>query len=215
MNNGMIFYKSFQKAIKTLPKREQLKALWAIIDYALDGVEPENLGSAECAFILAKPQIDANNKRRENGKKGGRPKGDGYEKAKPNDNQDVTKDEPKVKEKVKEKVKVKEKEKVKEKDAHGEYGNVLLTDDELNKLQTEYGTDKTDDAIKFFDEYIEEKGYKAKSHYLAIRRWVFDAVEEKKNRGNPKSKPKKTGFSNAPERDYDFAELEKAYFGSE
>ena len=28
------------------------------------------------------------------------------------------------------------------------------------------------------DEYIEEKGYKARSHYLSMRRWVFDAVRK-------------------------------------
>ena len=33
-------------------------------------------------------------------------------------------------------------------------------------------------AIKFLDEYIEEKGYKSKSHNLAIRRWVIQAVQE-------------------------------------
>lgn len=60
----------------------------------------------------------------------------------------------------------------------GEYNNVLLTDDEYIKLQTEFGG-LADKAIKFLDEYIEMKGYKAKSHYLAIRKWVIDAVKER------------------------------------
>ena len=33
-------------------------------------------------------------------------------------------------------------------------------------------------AVDFLDAYIEEKGYKSKSHNLAIRRWVMDAVKE-------------------------------------
>ena len=37
-----------------------------------------------------------------------------------------------------------------------------------------------DRAIKFLDEYIEEKDYKSKSHNLAIRRWVIDAVSKEK-----------------------------------
>lgn len=76
----------------------------------------------------------------------------------------------------KEKVIGKEKE---TKHKYGEYKNVLLTDTEIDKLNCEYGEDNTNEAIKYLDEYIEMKGYKAKSHYLAIRKWVFDAIKEK------------------------------------
>ena len=64
------------------------------------------------------------------------------------------------------------------KEVFGEYGNVRLTPKEKEKLETEFGVVKTDRAIKYLDEYIEEKHYKSASHYLAIRRWVFNAVEE-------------------------------------
>lgn len=60
---------------------------------------------------------------------------------------------------------------------YGEYEHVLLTDTERDKLMNEYGELETTEAIKFLDEYIEMKGYKAKSHYLAIRKWVFDAIK--------------------------------------
>jgi hypothetical protein len=69
----------------------------------------------------------------------------------------------------------------------GEYKHVRLTDKELQKLKDEFGEVETDEAIVFLDEYIEMKGYKAKSHYLAIRKWVFDAVREDKARKAPKS----------------------------
>lgn len=67
----------------------------------------------------------------------------------------------------------------------GEYGHVLLTDEQEQKLMDEYGEIVTIKAIEFLDEYIEEKGYKAKNHYLTIRRWVIDAVKERapKDRG--------------------------------
>jgi hypothetical protein len=68
---------------------------------------------------------------------------------------------------------------------HGEYQHVLLTDKEMNKLIETYGKDIAERAVEFLDAYIEEKGYKAKSHYLTIRRWVIDAVKEKKNNGRP------------------------------
>lgn len=61
---------------------------------------------------------------------------------------------------------------------YGEYKHVLLTDEEYKKLQEEYDPYHAQKAIKYLDEYIEMKGYKAKSHYLAIKKWVFNALEE-------------------------------------
>lgn len=61
---------------------------------------------------------------------------------------------------------------------YGEYKNVLLTDAELEKLYAKYGIEQAIEYIKFLDEYIERKGYKAKSHYLCIGKWVIDAYEE-------------------------------------
>ena len=66
---------------------------------------------------------------------------------------------------------------------YGEYKNVLLKDEELQKLQKEY--QNWEELIKYLDEYIEMRGYKAKSHYLCIKKWVVDAVK-KENLKNPK-----------------------------
>ena len=63
---------------------------------------------------------------------------------------------------------------------YGEYKHVLLTDEEHQKLVVKYGGKITDECIKYLDEYIEMKGYKAKSHYLCILKWVYDAVQEHK-----------------------------------
>ena len=65
---------------------------------------------------------------------------------------------------------------------YGEYSHVKLTDKERDQLFNDYGEAETHDAIKYLDEYIEMKGYKAKSHYLCMRKWVFDAVKEEKQR---------------------------------
>lgn len=70
----------------------------------------------------------------------------------------------------------------KSKCAYGEFGNVMLTPDEYEKLVSLFGKDKTDKAISFLDVYIPDKGYKSKSHYMALRRWVFDAVSERERR---------------------------------
>lgn len=87
---------------------------------------------------------------------------------------------------------------------YGEYQHVMLTETELSKLKADYKN--ADELIKFLDEYIEMKGYKAKSHYMAIRKWVADAVEEQACKNQRKSK-------NAPYHDphpsYDLNEFSK------
>ena len=75
-------------------------------------------------------------------------------------------------------------EKIKDiKESYGELGNVKLTVQEREKLIAEYGLETTEKAIDFLDGYIADKGYKSKSNYQAIRRWVIDAV---KGRAAPK-----------------------------
>lgn len=71
-----------------------------------------------------------------------------------------------------------------EKHQYGEYKHVLLTDEERDRLFNDYGEVETLEAIKFLDECIEMKGYKYKNHNLALRKWVFRAVNEEKNRSN-------------------------------
>ena len=66
---------------------------------------------------------------------------------------------------------------------YGIYQHVKLTDDEYKKLCDEYGDIKAGECITYLDEYMEMKGnYKANSHYLCIRKWVADAVEENKRK---------------------------------
>ena len=55
----------------------------------------------------------------------------------------------------------------------------MLKDEELQKLKDEY--ENWDNLIKYLDEYIEMKGYKAKSHYLCIKKWVVEAVNKQQN----------------------------------
>ena len=69
-----------------------------------------------------------------------------------------------------------------QKHKHGEYSHVLLTDAELSQLVERYGQAETDEAIKYLDEYMEMKGKKYKSCYLALIKWVFDAVREKEQK---------------------------------
>lgn len=110
----MVFYRSFYEAIKELSPDDFRDCVEAIMEYGLNDIEPESPGVAKAIFIMAKPQIDANNKRYENGTKGGRPLTKNNQSITKNNqsitkaNQSITKPEPKekVKEKDKEKVNV-------------------------------------------------------------------------------------------------------------
>lgn len=94
MRSGFVFYRSWLEAVKNLPREMQGEVLTAIIEYGLDGVTTGSLKPITSAMLaMVKPQIDANNKRLENGLKGGRPRKIETE-TEPNDNQVITKEKP-------------------------------------------------------------------------------------------------------------------------
>lgn len=69
---SMVFYKSFFEAIKDLDPDTFKSAVVALLEYGLEGIEyTEDSQLIRVLFSMAKPVIDANNKKRENGKKGG------------------------------------------------------------------------------------------------------------------------------------------------
>lgn len=65
-----------------------------------------------------------------------------------------------------------------QKHKYGEYQHVLLTDDEKDRLISEYGEGIFNRCIKKLDEYIEVKKPKYDNHNLVIRKWVIKAVQE-------------------------------------
>ena len=73
IRDSFVFYRSFFVAISQLPKKYQLDTYQALARYALDSDEISLNGISAAVLELCKPQIDANNRRFENGKKGGRP----------------------------------------------------------------------------------------------------------------------------------------------
>lgn len=66
---------------------------------------------------------------------------------------------------------------------YGEYNNVLLTDEELDKLKTEY-TD-WQERIERISSYVASTGKTYKSHYATIRNWA------RKDADNPKQSGRK------------------------
>lgn len=69
---------------------------------------------------------------------------------------------------------------------YGTYKHVLLKDEELQSLKDTYSN--WEELINYLDEYIEMKGYKAKSHYLCIKKWVVDAVNKQNKQTSYKTK---------------------------
>lgn len=129
MTDGFIFYTSWFEALSEMPPEIQLEAYQAISAYGcgedidLDTMNPW----ARSVLKTIIPQIDANERRRSNGSKGGRPsKTEGAEEEKPlvsdlenqwfqdDETTGYGSEEPKEKVKVKEKAKVKEQAKAKE-----------------------------------------------------------------------------------------------------
>ena len=81
-NDSFVFYKSFYEAAAELDDADRIAFYDALATYALADEEPEiESAVVRALFKMARPQIDANEKRREAGKKGsefgklgGRPK---------------------------------------------------------------------------------------------------------------------------------------------
>lgn len=100
--DSFIFYNSFRSALKDVPKEIKYEVYDAIIEYGITNQTPTELSVyANMAFALILPQLEANQRRYENGKKGGRPTKEKTEikpkrnlnetKVKPNKNDNVNK----------------------------------------------------------------------------------------------------------------------------
>lgn len=219
---SVVIYRSFHEASKLLSP-EEYKELWVnLFDYSLDGDIPEfESALAEVIFTMAQPQIDANKKRQENGRKGGAPKDNQnarkqplvnlennhrLNEKQPNDNVNDNDNDNK-------KRNIKEKKPTPVKHIYGEYKHVKLTEAEYIRLGVDFGELKRAQAIKRLDEYIQEKPtYKSQDHNLAIRRWVLKALEEDAAKDRPPAA--KTTFGNFEcKHNYDYDEMEAKLLG--
>ncbi len=101
--------------------------------------------------------------------------------------------------------------------SYGKYQNVMLTDVERDALFLEYGEDKSIEAIQFFDEYIEMKGYTCNNHNLALRHWVFTALKERKLKEEKLRRDElrlHAPFSSSIVEEWATAEINPAIFGT-
>ena len=196
MRDSFIFYRSFYEAIKDLPRDIQGEIYTAIMEYSLYGKETDNLKPvARSIFTLIKPQIDVNNKRFDNGCKGGRPlkkeTKEKHAKAKKEDkNQKETKEKPNKNYNVndnnndnKESTNVDKKERPPKSDYErfNEWlkehtPNVLklqrqITEEEFLKLKKKYSYDQIVDILQSMENY-KDAPKKYTSVYLTFLKWA-------------------------------------------
>lgn len=195
MTDSFVFYDSFADAIDLLPDAEQLEAYRAIVRYALRGEEPQISSAAMVVFVMAKPQIDANQKRRTDGRKGGAPKGNqnaSKQQKQPvvvsENNQWLNKKQPNVNVNVNGNVNANGNGNVNESDGakaprtrhkYGQYENVLLSDEELEKLKKEFPFD-WEERIERVSSYVAATGKKYKNFLATIRNWANRDKEKQK-----------------------------------
>ena len=71
MNDSFIFYRGFYEALEGLSAEEFRDCVKALCEYALNGDEHPESATAKMYLSLTKPNIDANFRKREAGRKGG------------------------------------------------------------------------------------------------------------------------------------------------
>ena len=96
---------------------------------------------------------------------------------------------------------------------YGEYNNVLLTDEEVEKLKSEYSDYQ--ERIERLSSYVASTGKSYKSHYATIRNWARkDAEKPGRKEPIPSWMNSKNKFNNFPQREYDYNDLEGKLLGS-
>lgn len=192
------FYSSFARAIRRIKKKaDRCDAYDAIVEYALAGVEPDLdklPDAAAIAYVLAKPNIDASRRKAEGGRRGGSAKkAEDAPEGCPKDSGSIAEasaedTESKNENKNKDKNKIKDKDKClispsspngdapppekPPRRKHGQYGWVLLTDEEQKRLRDELGVDELARCIRIVDELAQQNGnkYKWKDWNLVLRK---------------------------------------------
>lgn len=218
MRESIVFYRSFYEAIKELSAEEFRNAVMAIMEYGLNDSEIDTSGVAKAILIMAKPQIDKNNKRYENGLRGGtKPKQNQNEtKLEPNSNQSGTKAEPK-------------RTNPEPNDNVNDNDNVNVNDiKESEEKKPRFYPPTLEELKKYIDDnkynvdperfidYYTANGWtvgknRMKDWKAAVRNW--DRSQKSGGRMRQESTAK-TKFSNFEQRSYDYDALESALGGT-
>ena len=192
-------FTDFAEVIEPLSDAERGRLFMSMLQYASTGEAGTLSGTERFVWPIAKQNIDRTRVEAERnaacGSKGGRPK-------KPAET-DLNRKKP-AETDLNRKKADKDKDKDKDKDniippispngdivplegerprkhKYGEYKNVLLTDDELEKLKAEYADYL--DRIERLSSYIASTGKAYKSHYATIKNWARADAEKGRSNG--------------------------------
>lgn len=169
MKDSMVFYRSFYEALKGLPDSDRLAIYDAIFSYGLDLKEVELSGIPAVIWKLVKPNIEANIRRYENGKKGAEVKQNqskskakikqSKSKPKPNKDKDVDVD------------KDKDGNENFDNDVYLKFDHLKITKSENEKiLKRGYSQNQIDKVYLKIQNYRDNKKYK--SLYLTALDWI-------------------------------------------
>ncbi|MGN0135890.1 DUF6291 domain-containing protein [Anaerotignum sp.] len=216
---GFVFYRSFYEAIKNMDDSTCAACFRALCEYGLNGVEVTDDPIAAAILIMAKPNIDKNNKKYENGKLGGEYGKLGGRPKKENPKETPDKPQENPKETPKEKETEKETETDTEKSVKGgKKPRSTFTPPTLEEVQA-YCQERGNhvDAERFID-YYTSNGWKVgknsmKDWKAAVRNWEKQDAERVEGQSGVRqqgaSNQKKNRFVNYPQPEHDFAEIER------
>lgn len=219
MRDSLVFYRSFYEAVKDLPAEEFKEAVSAIMEYGLNDEEQAPSGAAKVFLIMAKPLIDANNKKHENGKKGaefgklgGRPKKETPRKPQENPKETPKKPQENPNQTPNVNVDVNVNENIKE----SEEKKPRFYPPTLEELKKYIADNKYNVDPERFIDYYTANGWtvgknRMKDWKAAVRNW--DRSQKSGGRMRQESTAK-TKFSNFEQRSYDYAALESALGGT-
>lgn len=219
MRDSLVFYRSFYEAVKDLPAEEFKEAVSAIMEYGLNDEEQTPSGAAKVFLIMAKPLIDANNKKHENGKKGaefgklgGRPKKETPIKPQENPKETPIKPQENPNRTPNVNVDVNVNENIKE----SEEKKPRFYPPTLEELKKYIADNKYNVDPERFIDYYTANGWtvgknRMKDWKAAVRNW--DRSQKSGGRMRQESTAK-TKFSNFEQRSYDYAALESALGGT-
>ena len=217
--DSFIFYKSFTDALRGIEAEQFKTVVIAVSDYATDGITPEGLDPiCNALFTLIKPQVEANIRKREAGRKGGEANAKQIEaKAKQNE---AEQKQTEANVNVNDNVNVNIKEKVKEKESPAVAVATLDCPDEVKaRLQGMIDARKqvkkpmTANAVRLMYKHLcelsSDPGTQCQLLDQSIRNGWLDVYPLKTD--SKRASPNK--FNSMMQHDYDFTELEKVLTG--
>lgn len=163
MAQRFTFFRSYYESVKELPPEDFKEVLMVLFKFVFENEMPENLSpTAQMFWTLVEPTARISVIRSAAGQ--------------------IKKESNKNQTRIKPKSKQNQKGNKPQRHKYGEYGHVLLTDEQYSKLIDDFGADLVGRAIKNLDEYCQSSGKSYKDYNLVLRKWPMD--EAKKNQKN-------------------------------